>query len=278
LSTILKALKRIDHTTPPPEDLQSLPLRIDTKETLKARVYKIWLYRKLYLSLILLVAVIAAGWLAYSQKGLLISKLPSSIRPSAKIPADTTSQKVPIYQAKIHPNPSQSEHPAKKRTTLGRQNIRIGTDAGKNPAGVNVSSRPLPQMPARQKIPILTSSEKTRTSGQTPTAKPKISQTPMSDSRKADQRNPLESAAASTEKAQKMPPQVSRSYRRLDDDKLKLQAIAWSNEAAQRIAVINGHVVREGESVEGFSVNQIRQEDVIVNDGTESWQLEFSLK
>ena len=75
-----------------------------------------------------------------------------------------------------------------------------------------------------------------------------------------------------------MPPQVPRAYQRLDDDKLKLQAIAWSHEAAQRIAVINGHVVREGETVEGFSVNQIRQEDVIVNDGTESWQLEFSLK
>ena len=75
-----------------------------------------------------------------------------------------------------------------------------------------------------------------------------------------------------------MPTPVSRSYQRLNDDKLKLQAIAWSNEAAQRIAVINGHVVREGESVEGFSVNQIRREDVIVNDGTQSWQLEFSLK
>ena len=75
-----------------------------------------------------------------------------------------------------------------------------------------------------------------------------------------------------------MPPQAPRNYRRLADDKLKLQAIAWSKSAAQRIAVINGHVVREGESVEGFSVNQIRQEDVIVNDGSESWQLEFSLK
>jgi hypothetical protein len=36
--------------------------------------------------------------------------------------------------------------------------------------------------------------------------------------------------------------------------------------------------VREGESVEGFSVTQIRQDDIIVNDGTESWRLEFGLK
>ena len=72
--------------------------------------------------------------------------------------------------------------------------------------------------------------------------------------------------------------QVTTSYQRLDDSKLKLQAIAWSPDAAQRIAVINGHIVREGESVEGFLVNQIRQENVVVNDGSESWQLEFGLK
>lgn len=272
MSTILKALKRVDHTTPPPEDLQSLPPRIDPKETLRARVHKIRLYRKLYLSLILLVAVIAAGWFVYNPKYLFISKLPSG----------RTSEKVPIYQAKIPPNPSQAEDSAKKRTPPpGRQNIRIGTNAEQDPAGVNISSRPFPQMPAQQKNqkkPIFISPDKNKPSEQSSTAKPKIPQSQTPGSQKAVQRNPLQSAAASTEKTQAMPPQVPRAYQRLDDDKLKLQAIAWSHEAAQRIAVINGHVVREGETVEGFSVNQIRQEDVIVNDGTESWQLEFSLK
>jgi hypothetical protein len=85
LSTILKALKRIDHTTPPPEDLQSRPLKIDTKETLKTRITKIRLYRKLYLSVVLLVAVIAAGWFVYSQKDLFISKLSSYIRIPTKL-------------------------------------------------------------------------------------------------------------------------------------------------------------------------------------------------
>lgn len=267
MSTILKALKRIDHTAPPPEDLQSPSPRIDPKKALRARVHKVHLYRKLYLSLLLLVAVIAAGWFAYSQKDLFLSKLPFG----------GASEKAPIYQAKIHPN---AEQPPKQRTMTSsdRPNIRTGTSAEKDPAGVDILSSPLPRKPAQQKIPILTSSNKNRTSGQKPTAKPEISQTQISDTQKAAQRNSLESTVASTEKKQALPTQVPRSYRRLDDDKLKLQAIAWSNEAAQRIAVINGHVVREGESVEGFAVDQIRQEDVIVNDGTESWQLEFSLK
>jgi len=273
LSTILKALKRIDHTTPPPEDLPLRPLRIDPKEALKARVYKIRLRRKIYLSLILLLVVIAAGWFAYSQKDLFISKLP----------ADGGSQKAPVYQAKIYPNPNQTEDSAKKGVSpSGRQNIRIGTDAEKNPAGANLSSRPLPLIPDQQKNqkkPIVITSEKSKTLAQPSSAKPEPSQSRVSGSQKEVQRRPQQSATASMQKTQAMPtPQAPRSYRRLEDDKLKLQAIAWSNEAAQRIAVINGHVVREGESVEGFSINQIRQDDVIVNDGTESWQLEFSLK
>ena len=272
MSTILKALKRIDHTSPPPEDLQSRPLRIDTKKTLKTRITKIRLYRKLYLSMILLVVVIAAGWFVYSQKDRFVSKLSS----------DRTSEKAPIYQAKIHPNPNQTENAAKNSTTSsGHQNIRTGTNNEQDSAGINISSRPLPQMPAQQKNqkkPIFILSDKNKPLEQKSTAKANISQSPSAVSQNQIQQNQRQPAVTSTEKTQAMSPQVPRTYRRLDDDKLKLQAIAWSKLAAQRIAVINDHIVREGESVAGFSVNQIRQEDVIVNDGTESWQLEFSLK
>jgi hypothetical protein len=44
------------------------------------------------------------------------------------------------------------------------------------------------------------------------------------------------------------------------------------------MAVINGRIVHEGESMDGYQINQIRQEDVIVSDGTQSWSLEFGLK
>ena len=59
---------------------------------------------------------------------------------------------------------------------------------------------------------------------------------------------------------------------------MKLQALAWSKDAARRMAVINGRIVREGESMEGYQIKQIREEDVVVSDGKQSWQLEFGLK
>jgi hypothetical protein len=65
---------------------------------------------------------------------------------------------------------------------------------------------------------------------------------------------------------------------RLDDSKLKVMAIAWHADATRRIAVINGHIVKEGESVDGYAITRIRKDDVIVNDGSRSWRVEFALK
>jgi hypothetical protein len=68
------------------------------------------------------------------------------------------------------------------------------------------------------------------------------------------------------------------SLSRLDDSKLKVMAIAWHGDATRRIAVINGHIVKEGESVDGYTITRIRKDDVIVNDGSRSWRVEFALK
>jgi hypothetical protein len=68
------------------------------------------------------------------------------------------------------------------------------------------------------------------------------------------------------------------TYDRLNDSKLKLQALAWFDDADRRMAVINDRIVHEGESVDGYQVTKIRQEDVIVKNGGKSWRLEFGLQ
>ena len=69
-----------------------------------------------------------------------------------------------------------------------------------------------------------------------------------------------------------------KTYDRFTDSKLKLQALAWSDDAVRRMAVINGRIVHEGESVDGYQVVKIREEDVILNQGGKSWRLEFGLQ
>ena len=59
---------------------------------------------------------------------------------------------------------------------------------------------------------------------------------------------------------------------------LKLQAISWAPAAGDRLAVINGNIVREGASLEGYVIVQINREEVKVRKGAEQWRLVFDLK
>ncbi len=256
MSTILKALKQIDQTTPP-EDLQSWPPKIDTKETVKTRVQKLRLNRKVYLAALLTLIIAVGGWLVYSQKDLLLAKISSDRVPENDRSASTGSpEKGPVYQAKIYP-------PASK------------------PAQMEKPSDQIPEMSARQKTdknPIFSASGKKETLPKSPASKSRMAPSQTADQKKAIRPKTRASVVLPSRKSKSALKQNSRSYRRLEESKLQLQAIAWSEDAARRIAVVNGHVVREGESVEGFSITQIRKDDIIVNDGNETWQVEFRLK
>ena len=59
---------------------------------------------------------------------------------------------------------------------------------------------------------------------------------------------------------------------------LELQAISWAPAAGDRLAVINGNIVREGASLEGYVIVQIDKDEVAVRKGAEQWKLVFDLK
>ena len=59
---------------------------------------------------------------------------------------------------------------------------------------------------------------------------------------------------------------------------LELQAVSWAPSPANRIAVINGSIVREGGSIEGYSVARIDEDEVVVRKGLSQWRLVFKLK
>ena len=50
----------------------------------------------------------------------------------------------------------------------------------------------------------------------------------------------------------------------LETPELAMQAVAWSENPAQRVAVIGNRVVREGDFVNGYVVVRINQDDVVV--------------
>jgi len=58
----------------------------------------------------------------------------------------------------------------------------------------------------------------------------------------------------------------------------ELQAISWAPAPGDRLAVINGNIVREGASLDGYVIVQIDKEEVTVRKGSEQWKLVFDLK
>lgn len=62
------------------------------------------------------------------------------------------------------------------------------------------------------------------------------------------------------------------------DSGLELQAIAWSNDPKNRIAVINGRILREGESIERVHVIHIGKNEVGFKDGIHEWRQLFRIK
>lgn len=60
------------------------------------------------------------------------------------------------------------------------------------------------------------------------------------------------------------------------DNRLKVQAIAWSPEKENRMAVINSRILHEGDSLDGFTVVSIKPDDVIVREnGAGLWRIRF---
>lgn len=56
---------------------------------------------------------------------------------------------------------------------------------------------------------------------------------------------------------------------------LTVQAIAWSSEPAARIAVIDGHVLHEGERIGSVEVTRIDKDQVVLTESGRSWKVGF---
>jgi hypothetical protein len=62
---------------------------------------------------------------------------------------------------------------------------------------------------------------------------------------------------------------------RLHDPEMKLHAISWTPDAENRIAVINGSIVREGTTIGDYRVYKINKDDIVLRKNGEMWRLVF---
>jgi hypothetical protein len=68
---------------------------------------------------------------------------------------------------------------------------------------------------------------------------------------------------------------LSMPVKRSNQTKIEVQAIAWSNDPKSRLAVINGLILREGESIDNTIVMHIGKDTVVFKKGMEGWKQMF---
>lgn len=278
MSSILKALKKIDEESPAPQSFPSLPRTIDAKRAINSQIRKRWLWRKIITVFLILVFIVVAGVFLLNRKERILAKLfPAKYSTSSDAAIKTPSEKSKVFRAKITPE-SKKTIPASPPSLPAKEQIK--------PVAPKSTAKKY-SADMRQPQPMTAPARKVPQAGPTATVQPKkpavqrqkpIKKSIMPQNMPTSEKSVAERSEV-TDKPATSPPKPTRvAYDRIDDTKLKLQALAWFKDASKRMAVINDRIVREGESVDGYQITQIRQEDVVVNDGSKSWLLEFGLK
>ena len=280
MSSILKALKRIEGKSPPPKSFPALPDSAEAKQAVNSNAGRRWLRRRFITVGLVLLVIVGIAIIVFQRRHFLTSKIFPAGSPATEQKKNNAAvEKSKIFRAKIpsttvkrapgKPEPPRPARQQTKRLTAGpkTQKLKPKPNTSKPRATVGQSASQIRPAPS-------TNGPQNRAASN-PLAPKQSSRPKLTPSKKsiAGKRTASRQPAAAAPKKRE-----TRTYAKLNDSKIKLQALAWSSEPARRMAVINGRIVREGESMDGYQINQIRQEDVVVSDGQQSWSLEFGLK
>ena len=280
MSSILKALKRIEVQSSRSDSFFTMPKTADTKPEKNPKARRRWFLPSLIIvSLTLLVFVIAAIIFFSRQKPIITKKFPGDVSPQQGEKSTGLLAKSNIFRAKITQEPKNQTKSRPKQVQPANNRIKPDASAGTAKEGAVKTSTEKPEVAVDRQNLNQTAAVRASQPATTPTEKKSQQKTTSTKDTAISKKATATKSVPSGKPAKKdKKPVRARTYDRIADSKLKLQALAWFNDASKRMAVINSHIVREGGTVEGYQVTQIRRQDVVVNDGKKSWRLEFALK
>jgi hypothetical protein len=269
LSSILKALKKLENEHPSPGHDQPWLKDIDEKEAFFDHLkVSLTTYRQRYVicAAVLLTFIVSAaiifktGYFKKTAAPLLSAKPPVE----AVIPAPSLQNRV---QAPLASTPRESVHPKLfDDPRIENQNLPSAPSA--KATGPVLSTRE----PAKVLSPVAKTSvvplQPVR-----PQSAIKASKSFSSFQTDKDTQTAAEVSALKVSESSK--PGGTIDTKRLNDVNVKLQAISWSENTENRLAVINNNIVRQGDRVGRYIVKQINKDDVLVRQEKEVWILPF---
>ena len=280
MSSILKALKRIEVQSSPSDLFFTMPKTIDAQPANNAKTRRRWFVPSLITVFLVLLVIVFAAIILYSRRQPTITKkVPAGVSEKQKENPASLLEKSNIFKAKIPPGPTNPIASPPKKTQLAKNQMKSLEPTGKVKDIPAKARSIMPNVPVDQQNSKPTSTVRSPQPGTAATLKKPLQKKPALKHTAASKKSVAAKSVPSGKPATKAKkPERTRTYDRIADSKLKLEALAWFSDASKRMAVINSHIVREGGSVDGYQVTQIRRQDVVLNDGKKSWRLEFGLK
>ena len=292
MSSILQALKKIEVISTRSETFFTMPQTSDTTQANNSKARRRWFVPSLLVFFLVLLVIVVAAIIIFNRRKPIIAKnFPAEVIEKQKENPASPSEKSNIFRSKIPLDPKNPTESPSQNSPLAKSQMKPTQAPGndKNKAANGPSQQPYVTIDQQRSEP--TPAVRSPQPGRAATRKKTLQREPASKDTVASKKTIAAKSVPSGKpataaksvpsgkpatKAKK--PDTSRKYDRIDDAKLKLQALAWFSDASKRMAVINSHIVREGGSVDGYQVTQIRRQDVVVNDGRKSWRLVFGLK
>ena len=255
MSSILKALKKLENTHPEQNDRLFRSQRTHLLKTTPRPARGVWFFTKWFLVIFAVLALSAGAWLILGKK------------PPEKA---------------LHRTAKQEAEPEKSTPLPGKMSSTSNLRQ-KEPLPTRLAGKPDSEKAVKKRSGFAPKPIEKR-----PALELNKERQPTSPIRLSDKNAPVQDSSPKTmpetEPEKAFEPKVkSESFAELPvkqagDTGLELQAIAWSDDAGSRIAVINGRIVREGGSVEGVLIVRINPDDVAFKKGGETWQQVFRLK
>lgn len=256
MSSILEALKKAEKESPKVDFTPELT-KVDTRKAVSRRARGTRTLHRVMISTVVLVVLGLGGWLALSHEDLFSTKGPPR--------ADTTvvekgPAQPPLDAAVEAPGLDPVHEPTKKGTRR---------PADTKPADPNVAvdlevkeGEPSETRPAGPRVAGSQGAGERIQSAETKPVGPTVAA--VREMRPVRRQEPP---------AEQPPSPMPEAHP--EEARFKLEAIVWAESPQSRFAVINGHIVRIGGSLEGVSVTAIEKDHVAARSKGREWKMRF---
>jgi hypothetical protein len=255
LSSILKALKKLDREPAEKVEIRPLAQTLDTAKVIISPPEKRRSLRIIYL--VALVLIIGTGGMLFRN---LLFNNPAS---EQKVPAPGKAGDKAV-------TPNMPDQDVVKPVRLEKQKP-LAADSGRQDSKEAIPGA-VDQGRAQHQAGVFVGKEQdsTKKPDKTGNGITRVEIVPAADFHK----NIGATVKAENEHQRQERPELPR----LDYSILRLQAVTWAVDPQDRFALVENAIIRKGESVKGYVVDSIHENHVVVRKGSEKWRVEFRLR